>query len=62
MITSTPFQWDEDQFDRWPKRPTRTDPPRCARCGTDLTREPVSVLSRHCRTCLDVILKASRDE
>jgi hypothetical protein len=55
MITSTPFQWDEDDFERWPRRPARSDPPCCARCGCDLTGEDVSVLSRHCRACLDAI-------
>jgi hypothetical protein len=60
-MTGTLFQTREYDERPWPKREL-VDAPRCVRCGTDLRGEAVSVLSRHCRACLDTILKASRDE
>lgn len=60
-MTSTLFQWDEAWADQWPRR-APYDPPRCVRCGADLTHEPVSPLSRHCRACVDQILAELESE
>jgi hypothetical protein len=55
MSTGTLFQWDEAWLEKWPRR-ERRGPPRCDRCGRDLTHEPVSPLSPYCRACVDQIL------
>jgi predicted Zn-ribbon and HTH transcriptional regulator len=60
MITSTLLQWDEDACD-WPRRRVHLEPPRCDRCGADLTDDPVSALSRHCRACVDAIVSEAKD-
>jgi len=62
MSTSTLFQCDEDWAEKWPRRERPPDPPRCQRCGRDLTGENVSPLSLHCRACVDQIVTELESE